>query len=182
MALIAIRGEEPGDHEAVFEINRRAFEEEFGSSAEATLVDRLRAQAKPLVSLVAELDGQVAGYILFTPVGIRAASGAASAPPDLVMALGPMAVRPGVQGQGIGSKLVVAGLDECRDLGAGAVVVFGHADYYPRFGFQPARGFGLEYQGPEHDRHFFAMELEEGSLSGCEGSVEYHPAFTDAEP
>ena len=88
-----------------------------------------------------------------------------------------MAVAPGNQRQGIGSALVRAGLDECKKLGFGAVVVLGHADYYPRFGFVPSTRFGIgcEYDVPEDV--FMAMELQQGALRGVSGKVKYHPAF-----
>ncbi len=94
------------------------------------------------------------------------------------MGLAPMAVIPSCQRNGIGSALVRAGLDQCRQLGYGAVVVLGHPEYYPRFGFTPAGQFGLrsEYDVPEEV--FVALELDAGFLSGASGTVKYDPAFS----
>lgn len=164
---LLIRPESDNDHDAVHALNASAFE----SPAEAMLVDTLREQAKPVISLVAEMDGTVAGHILFTPVTL-------STYPDLqVMGLAPMAVIPGHQKQGVGSALVRAGLDQCRQMGYVAVVVLGHPEYYPRFGFSPSSRFDMdsEYDVPEDV--FMAMELKPGALCGKTGRVKYHAAF-----
>ncbi len=168
---VTIRPEEPRDHAAVREINLRAF----GTNLEADLVDAVRPTAKPLVSLVAELDGAVVGHILFTPVTVRDGETTSSA-----IGLGPMAVLPEVQRRAIGSRLVEAGLEACRELGENAVVVLGHAYYYPRFGFRPAAELGLHYRGPDFDPFFFVAELENGALEGLRGMVEYLPEFETA--
>jgi len=168
-----IRRERADDLAGVRQVNLRAFE----TDLEANIVDALRAQASPLVSLVAvgknidNVDEIVMGHILFSPVTL-------SSQPDLpIMGLAPMAVVPERQRQGIGSDLVRAGIDVCRDAGCVAVVVLGHAEYYPRFGFVPASRFGLvsEYDVP--DDVFMAMELAAGVLRGNAGTIRYHPAF-----
>jgi putative acetyltransferase len=168
---VTIRPEDEGDHAAVRQINLRAFE----TNLEADLVDAVRPTAKPLVSLVAELDGAVVGHILFTPVTVRDGETASSA-----IGLGPMAVLPELQRRAIGSRLVEAGLEACRELGENAVVVLGHADYYPRFGFRPAAELGLRYRGPDFDPFFFVAELENGALDAIKGMVEYLPEFETA--
>ena len=167
---LQIRRERPEDRGGVHRVNRMAFE----TAVEADLVDALRAAASPLVSLVADEDGTVVGHVLFTPVTL-------SADADLrIMGLAPMAVDPGHQRSGIGSALVRAGLEACRELNAAAVVVLGHAEYYPRFGFAPASRFGLvsEYDVP--DDVFMALELIEGALRNKAGTIRYHPAFAAA--
>ena len=165
-----IRSENERDQSAVRIVNTSAFE----THAEADLVDKLREQAKPVVSLVAEEADAVVGHIMFTPVSITGR-------PDLkVMGLAPMAVAPEYQRTGIGSALVRAGVEQCQQLGFGAVVVLGHPEYYPRFGFEPAVGFGIgcEYEVPEEA--FMAVELEPDYLRGLSGVVKYHEAFGDA--
>lgn len=163
-----IRAEDHADWATVRTINVTAFE----TPAEANLVDTLRKQAHPLVSLVAEANGTVVGHILFSPVSL-------SGNPNLKIAgLAPMAVAPDNQRQGVGSALVRAALDKCRQLGFGAAVVLGHADYYPRFGFVPSTRFssGCEYEVPEEA--FMAMELQSGYLRGASGTIRYHEAFS----
>jgi putative acetyltransferase len=75
----------------------------------------------------------------------------------------------------IGSRLVESGLETCREVGEHVVVVLGHADYYPRFGFRSAAEFGLHYRGTDFDPFFFVAELENGALEGIRGMVEYLP-------
>ena len=164
-----IRAENENDRAAVYSVNASAFE----SPAEAILVNALRKQAQPIVSLVAEESGEVVGHIMFSPVSL---SGFASLN---AFGLAPMAVAPEYQGKGIGSALVRAGLEQCKLLGFTAVVVLGHSDYYPRFGFSPSSRFGIdsEYEVPEDV--FMAMELQPGALSGKTGRVKYHDAFSN---
>jgi len=164
---VEIRSERPTDATAIHAVNRASF----GTSTEADLVDLLRKQASPLVSLVAEASGSIVGHILFSPVTLVADADAR------IMGLAPMAVLPARQRRGIGTALVLAGLDACRQVDCDAVVVLGHAAYYPRFGFQPASGFHLscEYRVP--DDAFMAVELQPGALSGRCGTIRYHPAF-----
>ena len=90
-----------------------------------------------------------------------------------------MAVAPEHQRTGVGSALVRAGLDQCTELGIGAVVVLGHPKYYPRFGFSPSSRFGIdsEYEAPEDA--FMVMELHAKILSGKTGKVKYHAAFSN---
>lgn len=166
---MVIRDETRRDHEAVRELNEAAFE----SDAEARLVDALREQATPVVSLVAEEDSAIVGHILFSPVTLTDHESLG------IMGLAPMAVAPSRQRQGIGSSLVRAGLDRCRELGAGAVVVLGHPEFYPRFGFVPSTRFdiGCEYDVPEDV--FMVTELKPGFLRGTSGTIRYHPAFGD---
>ena len=95
-----IRPEKPGDHAGVRAVNVAAFE----TPAEADLVDALRAQAWPLVSLVADEDGAIVGHIMFSPVTLP------GHPALALMGLAPMAVTPARQRAGIGSALVRAGL------------------------------------------------------------------------
>lgn len=167
-AVLLIRPEQPQDHDAVFEINRLAFE----TDAEARLVEALRPAADPLISLVAQREGTVVGHILFSPVTAER-----NAKETAAMGLGPMAVLPALQHQGIGSKLVQAGLEACRTLDVDAVFVLGHPAYYPRFGFEPAPEYGLHYQSADFDPYFMAMALQPGALEGLSGFVHYHPVF-----
>lgn len=161
-----IRDENPGDFEQV----RRIVNEAFESSAEASLVEHLREQASPLISLVAEESGSVVGHIMFSPVTIENFDG-------LIFGLAPMAVAPSRQRHGVGSALVREGLERCRAFGAVGVVVLGHPAYYPRFGFASASGFGLSSVYEVPDDAFMALELVAGGFGPAAGQVNYHPAF-----
>jgi len=164
---VQIRYENENDRAGVQAVNEAAFE----TAAEASLVNALREQARPVISLVADNRGVIVGHILFSPVVL-------DGHPDLkIMGLAPMAVLPAQQRKGIGSALVRAGLEECSKLGFGAVVVLGHPEYYPRFGFLPSRHFGIdcEYEVPEGV--FMVKELQAGYLRAATGTIKYHAAF-----
>lgn len=162
-----IRKEEEGDRAGVYTVNAAAF----NGPDEANVVDILRDAADPVVSLVAEENGGIVGHIMFSPVEIT------GHPDRRVMGLGPVAVLPERQRAGIGSLLVKSGLEECRKLGFGAVVVLGHPAYYPRFGFVPASRFGLRCEFDVPDEEFMALELAPGYLESISGTVVYHEAF-----
>jgi putative acetyltransferase len=167
--FVIIRPENDSDRAGVRAVNESAF----ASSAEADLVDALRRQATPLVSLVAEDNGSVIGHVMFSPVAL-------SSRPDLeLMGLGPMAVAPEWQREGVGSALVEAGLDACLQLGTGAVVVLGHPDFYPRFGFERASDFSLRCAYDAPDEAFMAIELSPACLRNAGGLIRYHAAFAD---
>ena len=104
----------------------------------------------------------------------RGCAGEGGSPPAL--GLGPLAVEPPLQKLGIGGALMREGLARCAAL-AKIVVVLGHAEYYPRFGFRPAPPLGLRYRSHVFDPSFFALELEPGALAGISGWVRYHEAF-----
>lgn len=167
--MITVRPERPQDVEAIGRINEQAFE----TPAEAHLVDRLRARGKLVVSLVAQAGDQVVGHIAFSPVGI------ASRPDLRGVGLGPMAVLPAMQRRGIGSALVRAGLDRCRDMGYDYAVVVGHPDYYPRFGFIPASQFGIRSTWELPEGVFMALELRAQALAGSGGLATYEPEFDE---
>jgi putative acetyltransferase len=164
-----IREERRVDAESIRAVNLAAFD----TGTEADLVDALRRRATPLISLVAEDDEKIVGHILFSPVTL------ASEPGLSLMGLAPMAVVPSRQRQGVGSRLVREGLEQCRQVNVAAVVVLGHPAFYPRFGFLPAARLLLrsEYEVPEEV--FMARELREGALRGVSGTIRYHPVFWD---
>jgi putative acetyltransferase len=165
--MLSIRSERPEDIPGIRHVNRAAFD----TTTEMNLVDALRQHAPGSISMVATEGGAVVGHILFSPVTL-------SSHPDLpIMGLAPMAVVPDRQRQGIGSSLVRAGLDVCRRSGIAAVIVLGHAEYYPRFGFVPASAFGLASEYDVPDEVFMAMELEPAILNGKSGTIAYHAVF-----
>jgi putative acetyltransferase len=164
-----IRAEKENDRDAVYAVNLSAFE----TPSEAKLVDILREQAQPVVSLVAEDedDGAIVGHIMFSPVLLPGYAGLK------IIGLAPMAVAPEHQRKGIGSALVRAGLEQCKQLDFGAVVVLGYPEYYPRFGFKPSKRFSIEWEYEVPEESFMLIELHPGYLRGASGKIEYHEAF-----
>jgi len=165
--VIVIRPETEQDRQAVWNVNRAAFD----SDTEADLVDALRDGGYVEVSLVAECDDEIVGHILFSRLPIITKVGTVQA-----LSLAPMAVLPSHQRRGIGSKLVEEGLAACRQQGHKIVVVVGHPEFYPRFGFSAelARPLGSPFGGGEA---WMAMELVPGALLGVVGRVKYPPPF-----
>ena len=176
MGSMQIRKEEVADREAVFRVVERAFENEVHSDhREQFLVERLRHSAAfvPELALVAELDGSVVGYILLTKIRIVNEQG--NSTPSL--ALAPVAVLPAHQGKGIGGQLIAYAHRRAAALGFGSVVVLGHGNYYPRFGYRPAREYNISLPFEVPDENCMAIELAVGALNNARGMVEYAAEF-----
>ena len=170
MAII-VRPETPGDVASIRRINESAFQQ----SAEADLVDRLRAACPDALSFVADVDGATVGHILFSPVGVECDGRRV-----VGQGLAPMAVQPDRQRQGIGSALVRRGLDEIRATGCPFVVVVGHPEYYPRFGFVPASSRGLRSQRDGMpDAAFMIRVFDEDAMAGIAGIARYRDEFDE---
>jgi len=168
---ILIRQECEADFDSVYEVVRSAFETmDMASGDEQDLVNRLRKSTAfiPELSLVAELDGKIIGHIMFTKmkIGVHPA-----------LTLAPVAVLPEYQKQGIGGKLIVEGHRIARELGHSVVILVGHADYYPRFGYTPAgiKNIQAPFEVPEDA--FMVLELREDGLKGVSGMIEFAPEF-----
>jgi putative acetyltransferase len=166
--MIEIRPETEEDFAQVYQVNSLAFKQE----NEAKLVEKLRKVA-PHISLVAETEGRIVGHIFFSLMTFEDET-------SDFLGLAPMAVLPEFQNQGIGTKLVREGLKIAAEKGCTAVFVLGHPEYYPRFGFAPARakGFACEYNAPAAEA-FMTLELEKGALEGKQGLVKYRPEFAE---
>ena len=160
-----VRVERPGDEVAIAAVHEAAF----GQPDEARIVHDLRGTPAfvPALSLVAEQEGAVVGHILFPRVGLEGA-------PRDVLALAPVGVVPERQGQGIGAALVRAGLEAAERLDEPLVIVLGHAAYYPRFGFEPARPLGIEAPFDVPDDAWMAARLP-GWEPALRGRVLYPP-------
>ncbi len=162
MKAIDIREEQTGDAEAIRRVNTEAF----GQLQEAQLVDALRSDCSDLLSLVA-VDGQdIVGHILFSPAFLGDVEG---------MGLAPMAVIPARQRDGIGSELVPAGIAKLEERGCPFVIVLGHADYYPRFGFEPASARGVRCEWDVPDDVFMLLVFDETTMRGVSGLARYRP-------
>jgi len=170
MTLI-IRTERKPDHAGVESVIREAF----GQPDEADLVHRLRKRADflPDLSLVASEDHRIVGHILFTRIAIVSDDG--SEWPSL--ALAPVSVHPDRQRQGIGGRLIREGLKRAREAGHPSIVLVGHADYYPRFGFRPAATWKIRAPFDVPPEVFMAMELYPNALKDVHGTVRYPPEF-----
>lgn len=168
--MLSVRPETEDRIAAIRRINEAAF----GRPAEGALVDALRRGDSfiPELSLVAEQDGEPVGHILFSRIQIRSGDAAHEA-----VALAPMAVLPAYQNRGIGSHLVRHGLAACERLGQKVVVVLGHPDFYPRFGFQPASLYGITPPFPVPDEVFMVYSADKARLREVSGVVVYPPAF-----
>jgi len=165
--IMLIREENERDWPKVFTVNQAAFP----TAAEANLVNTLRARCSPIISLVAEESEKIIGHLMVSPVQLS------GHPYLFLMGLAPMAVLAGHQRKGVGSALITSGLEKCRGLGVGAVVLLGHVAYYPRFGFVPAIRYGISCEYAVHEESFMVLELRSGYLAGKHGMIHYHDAF-----
>lgn len=164
-ADVIIRSETPGDHDSIRTIHIAAFADHpYSHQTEHLIVDGLRADDALIVSLVAEVDGEVVGHIAFSPVRIDGKD-------CDWLGLGPVAVTPGLQRQGIGQALVNKGLKQIRGLGAKGCVLVGDPAFYRRFGFENNPALRMEGVPPES-----TMCLPMGD-DVPEGNVTHHPAF-----
>ncbi len=165
-----IRPETPLDREAIERVHRQAF----GRTAEAELVNALREGGYARVSLVAEAAGEVIGHVLFHAVEIKDGASTVEA-----LSLAPLAVLPEHQRQGVGSRLVQAGLEACRAQGGQWVFVLGEPAYYGRFGFSAE--LGARVASPYAGAAFMALELTPGAMDRIRGEVRYPPPFSELE-
>lgn len=171
-----IRRERPDDADAIRAIHEAAFDKselEGHPAPEAQLVDELRTDGDvvPELSLVAEVDGAIVGHVVCSRATMRGR-------PSL--GLGPIGVRPDVQGAGIGSALMHAAIAAADALGEPAIVLLGHPDYYPRFGFEPAVGYGITPPQPWGPRYFMVRRLTAWDPE-LAGAFRYAPAFERLE-
>lgn len=170
MGSFFIRQEQPRDIDAIFEVSYQAFAQD----GEARLVKALRDDGDydAELSLVAVTGERIIGHIIFPPVTIVSDTANTEA-----LSLATLSVHQDFQGLGIGAALVEEGLLECQRLGHRIVIVVGHPKYYPRFGFSPAKQYGIHAPFPCPDEAFMALPLESGALDGISGTVRYPPAF-----
>ena len=166
--MIEIREERQQDAKAVRNVNERAF----GQTQEADLVEKLRRTCNDLVSLVAVVENEVVGHILFSPATIESSRMTVRG-----MALAPMAVLPEYQRQGIGSELVRAGIDKLQRTPCPFIIVLGHVEYYPRFGFTPASRYGIRGEWDGAGDAFMILCLDPSAMSHISGVAKYHPDF-----
>ncbi len=169
--MIKIRKENPKDYLSIKELNDLAF----GQTQESELIDKLRKNGDKLLSLVAVDDKKRVGHILFTLVIIDTNYG-----PVQGMGLAHMAVLPKYQNNGIGSLLVKKGIDLLKDKNCPFIIVLGHPEYYPRFGFEKASLHNIKCQWNDvPEEAFMILILDEKKMSGVSGMGRYRNEFND---
>jgi len=169
---IVIRTETKEDCNHVRDVNFQAFG---NREDEAQLVERIRLSEYfiPDLSIIAELNKEIIGHILLSKAEVFDTDVVHE-----VIVLAPIAVKPGHQRQGIGKQLILEAFKRCKDLGYYIVMLIGHPTYYPKFGFKPARQFGLEMQQFEvPDDVFMVCELKSNELNNIKGELKYPKAF-----
>lgn len=178
MDKIQIRLQRPEDEAAVWSVVSAAF----GRDNEARLVEALRQadESARLLSIVAEAEGCIVGQIQFSPIHIARDGGDGSnADAFPCLSLAPLAVHPDFQNQGIGSALTRFGLDLARQQGHRIVLVLGHPDYYPRFGFDPRAASAIQCPFGDVGEAWMALALQAGALQGVQGRAVYPPIFSE---
>ena len=171
-----MRQEVPQDYERTDEVIRLAFlSAEHTDHNEHKLVQRLRKSPHfdANLSLVAVLEGEIIGHILFTPIEIRSPEGIRRDS----LALAPVSVLPEHRRKGVGSKLILAGHKMARRAGYLSVILLGHPSFYPKFGYRPAHEWGITAPLNVPPEAFMALELAPQGLSMSEGVVAYPPEF-----
>ncbi|KAF2081890.1 GNAT family N-acetyltransferase [Flavobacterium sharifuzzamanii] len=172
---IILRQENKNDFESVFHLIEKAFEkEEYSDHKEQFLVERLRKSDAfiPELSIVAEIDNHIVGHILFTKLQIKNET---QTFPSL--ALAPVSVLPEFQGKGIGSKLILRGHEIAQSLGYKSVILLGHQDYYPRFGYELCEKYNIKMPFDVPAENCMIIELADDGLKGISGEVVYPSAF-----
>lgn len=183
MERIDIRLEEPGDYRTVEELTRAAFDNpdridrsKIGCPMEHYMVHRLREKdGIRALSFVAERDGRIVGHIIYSRAHILRPDGSKAA----VLNFGPISVWPELQRTGIGSALMEYSIAKARDLGYGAILFFGHPEYYPRFGFTEAVQYGITDCHGDNYPAFMAMELKADFLKGLTGKFIESDIYND---
>jgi len=168
--VINIRLEKPADIPLIYSVLERTFKRE----AEARLAVKLRQACDDCLSLVAEDSGVIVGHIMFSPVLIQNGKTVRG------MGLAPMAVLPTRQRQGIGTLLIKAGLKTLHENSCPFVIVLGHPDYYPRFGFKPASSFHIksQWQGVP-DEAFMILVMDDKVMENVSGIASFRDEFNE---
>lgn len=173
---MTIRQEEEKDYQKVFELIEEAFREiEYSDHQEQFLVEKLRKSEAfiPELSLVAEDEkGDIVGHILFTKLGIETGTETFES-----LALAPVSVSPQFQNQGIGGQLIREGHLVAQKLGYQSVILIGHENYYPKFGYEKTSNFGISFPFEIPEKNAMAIELVKNGLKNKKGMVKYPKEF-----
>lgn len=174
---IIIRQEKEKDYKISETVVKRAFKNaELTDHNEHFLVFKLRQGDGfiPELSLVAEVDEEIVGHIMFTKLSIKNKKNIYGS-----LGLAPVSVLPEHQSKGVGSSLIRKGLEIAKEIGYKSVIVLGHDKYYPKFGFKPASIWGIRAPFEVPNESFMALELEARGLEGVTGDVVYSKEFLD---
>ena len=169
--MIEIREERREDYQAVRDVNNQAFNQ----PQEGMIIEKIRESGVEILSLVAIIDNKIVGHIFFSPVRMEEQ-------PTLKdgMGLAPMAVLPDYQQQGIGSKLIKEGIQRLKLKSVPYIIVLGHKDYYPKFGFETASKYGLKCQWDGvPDEAFMVMILDDKMKPKIHGVAKYSDEFDE---
>lgn len=169
---VFLRQEINSDFPEVYDLNLLAF----GEKTEANLVNALRKNQDafiPKLSIVATKENKIVGHILFTKIKIKNNFGGT----HNSLALAPMAVLPEHQKQGIGGQLITKGFTIAKNLNYKSIIVLGHENYYPKFGFRPAKKWNIKSPFKVPSNVFMALELEKDGLKNISGTVIYAKEF-----
>ncbi|OJD42932.1 GNAT family N-acetyltransferase [Bacillus sp. L27] len=174
--MVTIRQERQTDYRKTEEVVQQAFlNEEFSDKKEHELVKHIRECDAfiPELSIVA-VDEEIVGHIMLSKITIEQDGVTVDS-----LALAPVSVARSYQKKGIGGKLIVAALEKAKELGYGSVVVLGHPEYYPKFGFKKASEWNIKAPFEVPEEVFMVMELTENALEGVKGVVQYSSAFAE---
>jgi len=172
---VKIRQETSSDYPVVFDLIEQAFRNEIVSDKkEQYLVERLRKSDGfiPELSLVAEMNNEVVGYILLSKIIIESDINKHTA-----LALAPVAVLPSFQKKGIGGQLIEAAHHIAKDLGYPSIILLGHEKYYPKFGYRPLHQFNISMPFDAPKENCMAIELISDALNIKKGIVIYPKEF-----
>ncbi len=172
---VILRPERKSDYQSVFKLIEEAFKtEQFSDGKEQFLVEKLRKSNAfiPELSIVADHNGEIAGHILVTRIKIKNEEETFES-----LALAPVSVKPKFQNKGIGGQLIEESHRVAKTLGFQSIVLLGHENYYPKFGYELCNKYGIKIPFEAPDENCMAIELLENGLNGISGIVQYDKAF-----
>lgn len=171
-----IRKEEIKDYNNVFKLIENVFKDEkYSDQKEQFLVERLRKSESfvPELSLVAEIDNQIVGYILLTKIKILNENSQETTS----LALAPVAVLKEYQGKGIGGNLIQKAHQIAKELKFDSIILLGHEKYYPKFGYKITKKYGIKLPFDVPDENCMLIELTKDALKNVNGIVQYPKEF-----
>jgi predicted N-acetyltransferase YhbS len=175
---LKIRQEQVNDYDLTEKVVKSAFANaEYSDQKEHLLVSQIRKSKGfiPKLSLVVtdKVNNKILGHILLSKIKISKDDNESVES----LALAPVSVLPEYQNKGIGGLLITEAMKEAKELGYNSVVVLGHPEYYPKFGFKKASLWGIKAPFEVQNEAFMAIELSKNALNNVSGVVEYPSIF-----